>query len=236
MVEIMLSSICDMKCVYCNHHYSSRWAKELLEFGEVTPELMAQQIPKPAPSYESVFWRTFESDVLPRVWYINLLGGEPLINDSLYGFLDLTYAKLRSLDRRGVHLNLVTNLNCSEERLQKFIIEYSKLSDYMYLDLNVSMEAYGARAEYIRYGLNWERWLKNLHTIIKAKIPNFKISMQMAHNTLSATSHLELLRLVAALSDDYDQPIQLRQAMVSSPITYRPTCSLQILCPTLINA
>ncbi len=217
IVEIMLSNICDMKCVYCSHHYSSRWGQELVEFGEIQQNRMAEEFPKPEPSFEPLFWEAMEKDIAPNAYYFNILGGEPLINDKLYVLMDKLYEITRRHGRMHMNLTVVTNLNCSEQQLDRFIEKYRSYKGWFLFDFNISMESFGPRSEYIRHGLNWERWLANFEKILEARLSPFSISMQMATNALSITSLKDLLVLVKSLVDKYDQPIRLRQNLVSDP-------------------
>lgn len=225
MLEVMLGNTCDMKCLYCNHHYSSKWAQESLAHGDLRREEMEEELPKPAPSFEKLFWQSV-GDIIYRIAQLNLIGGEPLITEKLYEFLDRWDAAWRarhdSAWRQGPILSLVTNLNCTDAQLDRFIEKFRSFEDRYELEFNVSMESFGERAEVIRSGLNWDRWMRNLRKVVAAKLTKRGISMQMATNALSVTSLLPLLKMVKALSDEFDVPIQLRQNVVSAPLAMAP--------------
>ena len=57
-----------------------------------------------------------------------------------------------------------------------------------------SLESTGKQAEYVRYGLNFEKWVNNINNLLD----NFdiKISIMCTYNALSVSSFLEFLKLV----------------------------------------
>ena len=59
MLEISLGNTCDLKCMYCSHHYSTQWATERIKYGEITQEQYDREFPKAAPSFDAKFWEWF---------------------------------------------------------------------------------------------------------------------------------------------------------------------------------
>ena len=63
MIEISLGNTCDLKCVYCNHHYSSQWATEKLKYKEITADTIEVELPKVDTFYEDIFWKSLKKIV-----------------------------------------------------------------------------------------------------------------------------------------------------------------------------
>lgn len=219
MLEIMIDNLCDLKCVYCSHHYSSRWAAERIEFGEITPEQMQREFPQPSAQFEKLFWQWAGGDAMNTLEYINFLGGEPLINPKFYQALDRLEAAVPKHEKKRITLAVVTNLNSSEEALRKALDRLEALTSRFWIDFNISNESVGAKAEYIRYGLKYERWLRNLNLVAEATARNHDImvSLQIANNSMNATSLEDFLRMAKTVCDTHGKPLRLKLNMVNFP-------------------
>jgi hypothetical protein len=64
------------------------------------------------------------------------------------------------------------------------------------------MESTGSRAEYIRYGLNYDLWKKNIISILD-NYENTEVIIMSTYNALSVTSFDSLLDLVEELKNKY---------------------------------
>ncbi len=218
MIEISLGNLCDMKCIYCSHHYSSAWAKERLQFNEIPLWEYEESEKSYTDKYNEHFWKWFEEVAVHSMEYLTILGGEPLINPQFYEFLDRIENILRAKGKSGITLSIVTNLNMSEFYLSKFINSLQRLENtFAKIDINVSMESVYEKAEYIRFGLNWKRWEKNLKTILGINQKNIAISLQMAINALNVTSLKPFLSYILDHYQGYTFPLYARQNIVSTP-------------------
>jgi len=223
MLEISLKNTCDMQCMYCSHHYSSKWATDKIKRREILPYQMSFELPKAHPEFKEQLTKWFKEEGAHTVNYINFIGGEPTLIEDYYE-LSLLYGEvLAKLERKHVTISVVTNLNCTPKVMEKFCQHLVKLSEYFsYVDINVSMEAFGTRAEYIRKELNWDRWMRNLETLLKLPIKNGCVSAQMATNILSISTLPDLLKLYGDLATKYSFPIHLRQNVVTDPAAHSP--------------
>lgn len=223
MLEISLDNTCDMKCMYCSHHYSSRWAAERIKYKEILPNMMSQELPKVNPLVKENLLQWFEEEGAHSVNYINFIGGEPTLIDDYYELSLFTGKVLHSISRTNVTISVVTNLNCTADTFNRFANHIIELSKYFsYIDINISMEAFGEKAEYIRQGLKWKRWCDNLEKILQLPLKNVCISAQMATNVLSISSLHLLIDYFGQLIHKYNVPIHLRQNLVSQPTAHAP--------------
>ncbi len=197
MLEISLGNLCDLKCIYCSHHYSSAWASELRQFKQIDDGEYARIQKTYTADFDAYFWKWFQETAGPNLSELNILGGEPLINPGFYKFVEKASAHFEAVGNKNVTLSLVTNLNLPPIYLKKFLETLPKLTKaFRKVDLNISMESYGARAEYIRSGLDWERWVSNLDQVLKVREDNLTLSLQMAINALSVTSLKDYLEFI----------------------------------------
>jgi MoaA/NifB/PqqE/SkfB family radical SAM enzyme len=140
--DIRFSNICNMKCRMCNSDYSSQWAKETN---------------KPILNGNDVFLK----EVLDSIDTLELAyfaGGEPLITDQHYVILE-------ELIRKNKDIPLIYSTNASTIKYKnKDLLDLWK--HFTNIELRVSMDHYGEKAEYIRHGTNWD--------LIESNIIKFK--------------------------------------------------------------
>jgi hypothetical protein len=84
--------------------------------------------------------------------------------------------------------------------------------------LYTSNEAHGKQAEYIRFGINYDKWKHNCHRIL-SEIPDSYLTVMAAFNILSLTTFKKLMDDIIEMKHMYTkQPI--RTHPVSLDIAY----------------
>jgi hypothetical protein len=223
MLEINIGNTCDMKCMYCTHHYSSQWGVELIKWGEITEERLEEEFPKAPANFDETFWQWFNQVGRYSISRIGIIGGEPLITPEFYVLLDKLIASINEVSHlRSKRLNLwvVTNLNTPQNYLTKFIDYLPKLSDLFDVSMYVSAESIESRAEYIRYGVKWDKFESNIHTILtvqREKNLNFSFNFMPSINVLSVASTKQFVIFVEKLMREYQIPIGITQNIISFP-------------------
>jgi organic radical activating enzyme len=223
MLEINIGNTCDMKCIYCNHHYSSQWGTELIKWKEITEERMNEEFPKAPSNFDSAFWNWFNEIGRYSLNKIGIIGGEPLITPEFYVLLDnlaKSVADIQHLRDKKLSLWIVTNMNAPNNYLLKFIENLPKISEIFDVNIYVSAESTEARAEYIRFGVNWKKFTNNIHTVLslrREKNLSFKFNFMPTVNILSIVGKKDFVRFVESLMREYDIPIGITQNIVSLP-------------------
>ncbi len=80
----------------------------------------------------------------------------------------------------------------------------------------MSFDAVGRRAEYIRYGLRWDRFDRNLRTLLSA-VPDLGVQLAPTMSALNVSSALDLVRYAAQIRSAYGDRIIFRPSMVMWP-------------------
>ncbi|HRK06784.1 MAG TPA: radical SAM protein [Pseudobdellovibrionaceae bacterium] len=231
MLEIVLGNTCNQKCTYCSLHYSTQWAQELLQFGDVTPEKLAEEFPEAPEKLEAVFWEWFYDLARYYVDTINLLGGEPTYNPKFWPVIEKllhAYEDMEKMPPWPVELGLITNLNLSSESLRRLMNLMPRLTGRLRFRLQPSIEATGQRAEYIRHGLKWPLFEANVREVCRStremglSPENFQIGFQTALNALSISDLPQFLNWVQGLNDEYGLRIGLMKNLVSFPRHHNP--------------
>jgi len=223
MLEISLGNTCDMKCMYCNHHYSTQWATEEIKLGRISQEQYDREFPKAPDIFNEKFWEWFNEVGVKHSGRIGIIGGEPLIMPEFYTFVDkLVEAKQKSSIKRETSLWVVTNLNTPKNYLEKFLQYLPKLSETFNVEILVSMESVGSKAEYIRNGLDWNKFTTNLDTLLSRKDVNFNFGFIPSLNALNITSLKDFVMFAESLYHKHGRPVAIKQSIVNFPSQQSP--------------
>jgi hypothetical protein len=92
----------------------------------------------------------------------------------------------------------------------KIIMTEKKLKNFK---LFTSAEAHGKQAEYIRFGLNYDMWLDNIHKTFKT-VPEIQFTIMSTYNFLSLTSYNKFLDDVLDIKNMYGKYDDIRTPML----------------------
>lgn len=168
MVEVYFDNTCDLKCVYCGPHYSSAWQAENKKFGDWKYDTVylnsSYQVADNRRAYVEKFWAWWDRNY-DQVTHFQLLGGEPFFQQEFDECLDF----VEQHSNPELFFNIVTNLNCSTDRLISKIERFKKITQdgkMKTLQITGSIDCWGAEQEYVRYPLDLERWEKNFEYLV----------------------------------------------------------------------
>lgn len=224
LLEIHLGNTCDLKCMYCNESFSSQWAVEKLNENQITKEQYNKLRSSCSDLYKETFWQWFDETARYHVERIGIIGGEPLIIPEFYTFVDRFIRSIKSIaDKRSspVVFYFVTNLNTPDHLIHKFITEMKQLPDMLQVEIYVSQEAIESKAEYIRYGLNWQQFTNNLYKLCNSGLA-CDINIITSHNALSISSTLPILKFIDKVSSETGKSIGLQKNTVTDPTWHSP--------------
>lgn len=201
-LEVNFSNVCNFKCSYCQPLISSQWMEEIEKYGPYPISIhhdlnfLRQNNLYPIPHkdynpYVEAFWK-WMPDLYPTLHTLRITGGEPLLSKDTDKLLDYVIEN----PNPNLSLAINTNLNPPDEILTRFIDKVSKIvNDKKVKELLIytSNEASGACAEYSRYGLNYQKWLKNLQLCFE-QLPNVTLGIMSTYNILSLTSYEDFLQ------------------------------------------
>jgi len=220
-LEVYFNNTCDLKCQYCNDVFSSQWEIENKKYEE------APRKKHIAPNgLEKIFYQWLEEDAVESILQYYILGGEPLIQNEVYDYIDklisLFKKKSNKFNIRPVVI-VISNGNTPEAYLKKWFEKAKQIEPYASLQMDISMESYGKKAEFIRTNLNWERFSNNVNSIMEfAKGRDFRLRFSTTHSALSITSCLDFLKWLKALKDKNEIEVDLIRSNVSYPVHLSP--------------
>jgi hypothetical protein len=173
-LEIAFDRTCQFACSYCNPAFSSSWVRDinqngpyaglvsdgrnhfthahdssqLYRYGEVNP-------------YVEAFFAWWETDLHKTLEELRITGGEPTMSGELWKLIDWFKA---NKGKSNTRLAINSNLGMDRLRLLDFV---ERVRNIPHLEIYTSNEAYGAQAEYIRDGLDYDLWMHNVQELLE---------------------------------------------------------------------
>lgn len=222
-LELMFSSNCNLSCAYCMADVSSKVNQEMQTFGPYPVKQhdhrASEFIKAPSPNpYEEAFWKWLP-EILPELRYLRLTGGEPFLENNILNLFDFLE------EHPQQNLQLAINSNCSLpwEKLSPYVQKLKSLSQNKALkgiELYASVDTAGAQAEYLRSGLDYQLFLKNLERF-KNEIPELRIVIMCTFNVLSFEKFGPFLKDIETLKTNL-KDVVLDISTLKNPEYLRP--------------
>jgi radical SAM protein with 4Fe4S-binding SPASM domain len=156
--DIRFSNLCNLRCRSCGHIFSSQWYQDQAKLAGAEWK-SRNTVLNYAGRTETDMWEQLEPH-LEFVEQIYFAGGEPLLMEEHYRILE-------ELDRRGLyHVRLIYNTNFTHTDLKgRSVFDYWKKFDSV--AVGASLDASGARGEYIRKGTVWSTIESNRREMLR---------------------------------------------------------------------
>lgn len=213
-VEVSFSNACNFKCSYCGPAYSSKWVEEINQYGAY-PTLdrfnsndwlkaedkfpIAQKDYNP---YVEAFWKWWP-DLYRDLHTFRITGGEPLLSKDTWGVLD--YIIEHKLPNKELKLAINSNLGAPDSLIDKFIEKIKRIEDegrVKEIVIFTSCDTWGEQAEYIRNGLEFNRFWDNVNKILSS-LKRTNITFMSTYNALSVFNYNKLITEVYNLKKEY---------------------------------
>lgn len=178
-LDIRLNNICNLKCRMCSGYYSSAIAQEEVELFGLE---RSDRLPISISTRQSIMSELTE--YLPNCEEIYFAGGEPLITPEHYQILDNLIAC------NNTNLKIIYNTNFTNLTYKnKNVLDLWK--NFSTVEVNASLDAQGAVAEYVRHGSQWHKIENNLEQL-KQHCSHVKFRVTSTVGLLNVSSLLNL--------------------------------------------
>ena len=173
-LEIAFDRTCQFACSYCNPAFSTTWVNDIRRNGpyqdlvsdgrnHFTHTHDSAQLFKVTESnpYIDAFFAWWETDLHRTLTELRITGGEPLMSAHTWRLIDwFRDNRGRSNTRLAINSNLGTDID---------IDRLLASTQGMAIDLYTSNEAIATQAEYIRDGLVWDDWTRNVERLLESR-------------------------------------------------------------------
>jgi organic radical activating enzyme len=206
-LEIAFDRTCQFACSYCNPAFSSTWVKDIKRNGpynnlvsdgrnHFTHAHESSQLYRHGETnpYVEAFFAWWESDLHRTLQELRITGGEPLMSADTWKLIDWFKTNAgKSSTRLAINSNLGTDVDIDRLLASTQDIE---------IDLYTSNEAVGSQAEYIRDGLVWTDWVRNVERLLDSG--QFRgIHVMCTINALCLSSLDQLLECIVKWKLEY---------------------------------
>jgi organic radical activating enzyme len=171
IVEVYFDNTCNLRCIYCHDGFSSRIKHEndqhgRFESNDVVIDNQYHPHPEKALLTEQLWsWLDVNYSAVRR---FHVLGGEPFYQAQFDTCLDFLY----NHSNKDLEFNVVSNLMIDNKRLQqhveriKHLVADRKIKRF---EVTASIDCWGPAQEYIRSGLDLEKWKKNFEYLVNQR-------------------------------------------------------------------
>jgi organic radical activating enzyme len=215
-VEVNFNQACNFKCSYCSPHLSTAWMTDIEKNGAfiladrwhndltwVKKLNIDNSLNNP---YLKAFWEWLP-DIYPTLHTFRMTGGEPLMDKNTFRMFD--YVKAHP--SKKLHLSITSNCNPPGDQWRKFMTSLADITEVDAIDhfmLYCSLDSWGAQAEYIRNGLQFDSLYANVTDYLKHGRKH-SITFIITFNVLSYTGFVDYIKNIHQLRQRYNTDRQL---------------------------
>lgn len=208
-LEVAFDNKCNFKCVYCSPSASSKWENEVSQFGPIPQahynhndieELKAAtsaSIPAGSP-YLEAFWKWWP-ELYPKLRTFRVTGGEPLLSDEFWRVLDW----IEDSPRKDLEFAVNTNLGVPSFLVTRLIEKINILNKKIKkIKIYTSYESAGEQCEYIRHGMKFDSFFKNINRVLEESSADFSVMATI--NILSVPGFVRFIDSIIGLRQRYN--------------------------------
>lgn len=202
-LDLRFSNLCNFKCIMCSGFYSTSWYKD---------EALMKRDESLIGSKENNYFKHMRDElpeILKPINKINFAGGEPFIVKEYLDVLD----ELKRQNKLDTEITFNTNLSV----LPKEFI--SRLKEFTKVTIRASLDGYGKKGEFIRKGLNWQKFIENKITLGK-ELPHADIRIYCTVQVLNIYHVLELYSFLIKTGLIPETPNKFHISFVETPEYY----------------
>jgi pyruvate-formate lyase-activating enzyme len=204
-LEVMFDNKCNLSCCYCMADVSSSIFSEMKKFGPYKVSAQAHRMSRnleKSSLYTEAFWKWLP-DIVENLHFLRITGGEPFLSPQLDKLL--TYFEKNEINNNNLTLAINSNLIVSDTLLSNFIERMNNLvinGKLRNIEFYTSLEAKEKKAEYIRPGLTYDKFFKNLN-YVASHLKNSRIVIMATFNVFSVTSFKDFCEDVLIVKNKY---------------------------------
>ena len=196
-LDISLGNVCNLKCRSCNPWASHRWIEE----GPTVPHTdwdetayVVGEMSSKDPWFVHAFKSGFFDSVLPNIKVINFIGGEPLVVEEHYAWLE-------HIIEQGWSQNIELHYNTNGTTIPNRLLDiWDKFRGVV---LSLSIDATEDLAYYVRYPSKWRVIQRNIEKLKEFSKTRTGVIVH-THVTLSLLNLHNLPEVLQWCKDQYD--------------------------------
>lgn len=217
-LEVNFNQSCNFKCSYCSPHLSNTWMNDIEKNGpyilhdrwhnDLTWMKEQKVWPNNGPDnpYLLAFWEWFPK-IYNGLHTFRMTGGEPLMDKNTFKIFDF----VKNNPKADLHLSITSNCCPPGDQWNKFIADLKDINNKNAIDhfmLYCSLDSWGAQAEYIRNGMQFETLYKNVNQFLQ-DCDKHSLTFIITFNVLSFTRIFDYFKNILELRKKFNTTRQL---------------------------
>jgi hypothetical protein len=213
-VEVAFSNACNFKCMYCGPSFSSKWVEEIEKnggypttdnFNDINWMIRENKMPIKQSEYNpytEAFWKWWP-ELYNELHTFRITGGEPLLSKDTWKVLD--YIIEHPFPNKKLKLAINSNLGAPDELIDRLIEKIKRIEDEGRVEeiiIFTSTDTWGEQAEYIRTGLEFNRFWDNVNKILASSSRTI-VTFMATYNALSVFNYGKFINEVYKLKQTY---------------------------------
>ena len=185
VLEVYFNNTCNLGCLYCIPELSSKINQENTKFGKFNSQGVV---------LEPVTLHNQHSEIIEKFWQwmqvnsqgltrLHVLGGEPFYQKEF----DRCLEYFDRVAHPALELNIVTNLMIDHSKLSSYIKKFKELLSKRHLkriDITCSIDCAGPEQEFVRWGMDMDRWQHNFDLLQQHKWLTLNINQTISVLTI----------------------------------------------------
>ena len=200
-LELSFDRTCNLACSYCCPAISSSWARDIRNNGPYvglptdnrnhyigTADNDIKFKPNESNPYADAFFKWWDDSLHSSLKILRLTGGEPMMSGEtwkLFKWLRQNRAKTQA------EIHITTNLAYGDDIMTRFLDAVADTG--ITVNVFTSAETLYHKAEYIRDGLDWDEWIKNVNRALSSNVVS-KVSICGTISACAAEGFPDFLR------------------------------------------
>lgn len=213
-VEVNFNQACNFKCSYCSPVLSTEWHKEVKQYGAYQLPSGNHNDPRwveslgidnsPSNPYVQAFWKWLP-EIYPTLQTFRMTGGEPLMDKNTFKMFNY----IRENPKEDLHMSITSNCCPPKGQWQRFIDSMQTLTPNLdHFMLFASLDSWGEQAEYIRNGLDFSVFYKNIIQYLE-ECDRHSLTFIITFNTLSYSGIFNYIQQIHRLRKQYSKQRQM---------------------------
>ena len=217
LIEITLSSTCNMTCMYCAPNISSQWNTLLnqpLEEDLVYKRKMLNAL------YDYI--EHYQVPAEHRPIQYDFIGGEPLLDLEIFEVIERLLEIHSSNKQKEITIGIISNLNVKPKLVER-LIQRAEENSTVKWKMKLSIDAVGQIGETQRDGLNLELWEQNFIKLIKS--PAIEIVILPTVTNVGLEGFPQLIEYITSLFEKHgtaDKNWFFAENIVIQPLAMHP--------------
>lgn len=179
-IDLIFNNLCNFKCRSCGPGLSTSWVPDAIKIGKAAPNALLTNSQAPHMAQDLVDL----VNMCDPYTEVHFSGGEPMMQEEHYEFLKLL------VDMGKTKVKIRYNTNLSTYKVKDYDA-FELLKHFENVFIIGSIDAMGAKGEYIRKGFDWEQalnWIK----LSKERLPKADYGISAVYSIYNVEAAIDL--------------------------------------------